>query len=106
MRPGFPGGITFADFEFHSADRVEGNPLHPVCMVAKELTTDLTHRVWRDDLAEMTHAPFPTDESARVVAYSASAEMACFRVLGWPPPFNVLVLFAEFRNLTNGLPLP
>lgn len=106
MRPEFPGGIWIVDFEYHPADRVEGNPPHPVCLVANELASEVTHRVWRDDLAGMERAPFPTDQTALIVAYSASAEMACFRALGWPPPFNVLDLYAEFRNLTNGLPLP
>jgi hypothetical protein len=40
------------------------------------------------------------------VAYYASAEMGCHLALGWPLPENVLDLYAEFRNLTNGLPLP
>jgi hypothetical protein len=39
-------------------------------------------------------------------AYYASAELGCYRALGWPTPERVLDLFAEFRNLTNGLPTP
>ncbi|WP_114652603.1 hypothetical protein [Polynucleobacter necessarius] len=39
-----------------------------------------------------------------MVAYFASAEMACFKALGWPMPKNILDLYAEFRNKTNGLP--
>src|SRR5208337_2448133 len=43
---------------------------------------------------------------ALFVAYYASAELGCYLALGWPFPANVLDLYAEFRNLTNGLPTP
>ena len=38
-----------------------------------------------------------------LVAYYASAELGCFRALGWPQPKYVLDLFTEFRARTNGL---
>jgi hypothetical protein len=37
---------------------------------------------------------------------NASAELGCFRVLGWPMPVNILDLFIEFRDRTNGLTTP
>jgi DNA polymerase I len=40
------------------------------------------------------------------IAYYASAELGCFRALGWPMPVNVLDLFTEFRDRTNGLTTP
>ena len=40
------------------------------------------------------------------VAYYASAELGCYRVLGWPMPERVLDLFVEFRARTNGLATP
>ena len=40
------------------------------------------------------------------MAYYASAEIGCHLALGWPIPTNVLDLYVEFRNLTNGLRLP
>jgi len=106
MMPAFTGGVWFADFEFHAAGLVEGNSLQTVCLVASELTSGTTIRLWQDELHAMPHPPFPVDESALCVAYMASAEMACFQALGWPPPANVLDLYAEFRNLTNGMRLP
>src|SRR4029077_15397599 len=36
----------------------------------------------------------------------ASAELGCYRALGWPTPPCILDLFTEFRNLTNGRQLP
>ncbi len=35
-------------------------------------------------------------------AFFASAEFGCFLELGWPLPHNVLDLYAEHRNETNG----
>jgi hypothetical protein len=37
------------------------------------------------------------------VAYYASAELGCHKALGWPMPINILDLFTEFRELTNGI---
>ena len=34
------------------------------------------------------------------------AEVGCHLALGWPVPANVLDLYVEFRNLTNGKQLP
>jgi DNA polymerase I len=50
--------------------------------------------------------PFPIGTDALFVAYYASAELGCFRSIGWPMPANVLDLFVEFRNRTNGLATP
>lgn len=99
-------GIWCMDFEFHAAGRRAGNALHPVCLVATELNSGAVIRVWQNELRAMPRPPFPVSEGALSVAYMASAEMACFQALGWPPPANVLDLYVEFRNLTNGLPLP
>jgi DNA polymerase-1 len=41
-----------------------------------------------------------------IVAFYASAELGCFRALGWRPPLFVLDLFTEFRARTNGYSLP
>ena len=50
--------------------------------------------------------PFPIDDDTLFVAYFASAEIGCFLALGWPVPTRILDLYTEFRNATNGLPLP
>jgi len=44
--------------------------------------------------------------SALFVAFYASAEFSCFIELGWGRPVNILDLYVEFRNATNGLTLP
>src|SRR5262249_2434399 len=53
-----------------------------------------------------TTPPFPIGSDALFVAFYASAELGCFRALGWPMPANVLDLFVEFRDRTNGLMTP
>jgi DNA polymerase I len=89
------------DFEFVAESGAR--PL-PVCMVARELGTNRLLRLWQDELA--AGPPFPINDDVLFVAYFASAEIGCFLELGWPVPARVLDLFAEFRNATNGMPLP
>jgi DNA polymerase I len=102
--------IVVADFEFdfgghdsfEAASRSGERP-RPVCMVAKELRTGQEWRLWRGEFGTMP--PFPIGPDALFVAFYASAELGCFRALGWPKPANILDLFTEFRDRTNGLAL-
>jgi DNA polymerase I len=95
--------VVAADFEFEFGGHA-GNRPRPVCMVAKDLRTGQTWRLWRGEFD--TVPPFPIGADALFVAYYASAELSCFRALSWPMPVNVLDLFVEFRNRTNGLSTP
>jgi hypothetical protein len=95
--------VWLVDFEFHQP---EGHRPQPICMVARELHTGRILRVWYDDLGGMSTPPFPVSSDALLVAYYASAELGCFIALDWPMPARILDLFAEFRCLTNGLPIP
>ena len=91
------------DFEFSAPS---GERPSVVCLVAWELGTGRKLQIWKDELMGMEHPPYAVDRNALFVAYYASAEMGCHLSLGWPLPVNVLDLFTEFRNATNGLPLP
>jgi len=103
--------IVAADFEFefggHSsfedASRAGERP-RPVCMVARDLITGQTWKLWRGEFGSAP--PFPIGPDALFVAFYASAELGCFRALGWPMPANILDLFTEFRDRTNGLQTP
>ena len=103
--------IVVADFEFNfgghnsfeEASRSGERP-HPVCMVAKELRSGQTWRLFEGKFPPTP--PFPIGPDALIVAFYASAELGCFRALGWPMPANILDLFAEFRDRTNGLATP
>ena len=95
--------VYAVDFEFSAAS---GERPVPICLVAKEFRTGDTIHLWGDDLCRRTEAPYSTDSDTLFVAYYASAEVGCHDVLRWPLPARVLDLFAEFRNVTNGLPTP
>jgi DNA polymerase I len=88
------------DFEF---DAPPGERPIPVCMVARELRTGQTIRLWQDQFT--LAPPFPTGCDSVAIAFFAGSDLGCFRALGWPMPVNLLDLFVEFRNRTNGLPL-
>jgi hypothetical protein len=96
----FPAGVWACDFEFNGGD---GERPNPVCMVARDLITGNTFRLWRDELRCFDYAPFPTGPDALFVAFYASAELGCFISLGWPAPTNILDLYVEQRWRTNGL---
>ena len=89
------------DFEFRAPP---GHNPEPLCMVAKELLSGRIIRLWQDELRAAASPPFDTGPNILFVAYYASAEIGCHLALGWDIPVNILDLFTEFRNLTNGLP--
>lgn len=93
--------IIVADFEFRGAP---GERPEPVCMVAHEVRSGRTIRLWGDELFSST-CPYSTAIDTLFIAYYASAEMGCHLALGWPMPKNVLDLYAEFRTQTNGMNL-
>ena len=95
--------VIAADFEFEFGGHAGNRPC-PVCMVAKDLRTGQEWRLWRGEFNTMP--PFPIGPEALFVAFYASAELGCFKALGWPMPANVLDLFVEFRNFLNGLTTP
>ena len=94
--------VWAVDFEFTAPP---GGRPGPVCMVAIELRSGRTIRMWKDELSALPAAPFDTGSQSLFVAYYASAEIGCFQALGWKLPERVLDLFAEFRAETNGTTL-
>jgi hypothetical protein len=93
--------VVVVDFEFTAA---AGNRPAPVCFVAHELRSKRRFRVWRDQFG--LTPPYARGPDVLFVAYYASAELGCYRVLGWPMPERILDLFTEFRARTNGLHTP
>jgi hypothetical protein len=103
--------IIVADTEFNfgghaSADDAarSGERPHPVCLVARDLRRGQEWRLWEGEFGPLP--PFPIGPDSLFVAFYASAELGFFRALGWPMPINVIDLFVEFRNRTNGLHTP
>ena len=93
--------VVVADFEFAVTP---GDRPVPLCLVAHELRSGRRFRVWKDQFGSAP--PYATGPDVLFVAYYASAELSCLRVLGWPMPARILDLFCEFRWHTNGLKTP
>ena len=90
--------VVMVDTEFATTP---GNRPRPVCLVAHELRSGRRFRIWQDQFGPVP--PYATGPDVLFVAYYASAELGCYRVLGWPMPERILDLFSEFRACTNGL---
>jgi DNA polymerase family A len=88
--------VVLADAEFTN---MPGERPGPVCWVARELRSGRTFRIFQDQFGSAP--PWASGPDVLFVAYYASAELGCYRALGWPMPERVLDLFVEFRNHTN-----
>ncbi|APG24257.1 DNA polymerase [Syntrophotalea acetylenica] len=88
--------VVDAEYRQHGGEQ----PM-PHCIVAKRINSGQVTRIWMEE-GQPAPPPFygPND---LIITYLASAELNCFRALGWAMPTHVLDLFAEFRNHTNGL---
>jgi hypothetical protein len=93
--------VVAVDFEFTATP---GERPLPVCLVAHELRSGRRFRLLHDQLGSVP--PYATGPDVLFIAYFASAELGCYRALGWRMPERILDLYIEFRNLTNGLPKP
>src|SRR5262245_32530775 len=93
--------IVLVDTEFETG--IGERPV-PVCIVAMELRSGRTFRIFRGEFGAAP--PYATGHDVLFVAYYASAELGCYRALGWSMPERILDLFCEFRDRTNGLPTP
>src|SRR6516164_719544 len=91
--------VVLVDFEFEV--RPGERPV-PVCLVAHEFKSGRRFRLLAEQLG--SGPPYAHGPGVLFVAYYASAELGCYRALGWPMPEHVLDLFCEFRCRTNGLP--
>jgi hypothetical protein len=91
--------IVVADFEYSCPP---GERPAPVCLVAHELKSGRRYRLWQEEL-KTSAPPYAGGADVLFVSYYASAELGCYRSLGWAPPLRILDLYAEFRNLTNGV---
>jgi hypothetical protein len=104
--------IVAVDCEFHfgghktfeEATRSGERP-RPVCLVAKDLRTGQTWKLFANEFR--SELPFPTGTETCLVAFYASAEFGCFeaRECNLKNTF-ILDLFTEFRAHTNGHPTP
>jgi hypothetical protein len=91
--------VWLVDTEFGGG---AGDPQEPRCLVAHEVFSGATIRMWEDEMRGATCPPYSISSDILLVAYYASAEFGCHLPLGWGLPENVIDLYAEFRVLTNG----
>ena len=71
--------IWCADFEFGVQP---GERPTPVCLVARELRSGELIHVWQDELRRLDRPPYGVGPDDLFVAFFASAELGCHRVLG------------------------
>jgi len=91
--------VVLADFEFGAAST---HRPEVVCLVAHELHSGRTIRLWRDEMGSAP--PYDTGPDTLFIAFFASAELDCHRALGWSIPTRIIDLYCEFRDRFNGLP--
>jgi DNA polymerase I len=91
--------IWHVDFEY----RENANHLPvPVSMVAIEEHSGASIVLRRDQLLQLSKAPFGTGPDDLMVAYAGNAELSAFMTLGLPFPVNVLDLYVETIAAING----
>jgi hypothetical protein len=96
------GTIVVCDFEYE----VEAGDLpNPLCMVAYVLDEHLRHvrtiRLLRSEFG--SSPPFAIGPNTLFVAYSAWAEMTCFKVLRWPFPVHIFDQHTAYLAASNVL---
>jgi hypothetical protein len=94
--------IVIADFEYEVSP---GNLPKVLCLVAYVLDENLQHvriiRQWHGEFG--TAPPFDTSDDTLFVAYSAWAELTCFKVLGWKFPKHIFDLHTAYLAASNVL---
>lgn len=75
--------VIAVDFEYSAPD---GERPTVICIVARDLSSGETWRLFEDQLAGTNAPPYPIGKDTLVVAYYASAEMNCHLALGWALP--------------------
>jgi hypothetical protein len=92
--------IVVCDFEYEAAP---GDLPDVLCMVVYVLDENCRHvrtiRLWRGEFA--LAPPFDTGPDTLFVAYSAWAEMTCFRVLGWNFPIYIFDQHTAYLAASN-----
>src|SRR4029453_6930447 len=94
--------VWVVDFEFYAPT---GERPTPLCLAARELFSRRLRTCWLQDLAPPS-CPWSVGADVLLVAYYASAEIGCCLTLVWPSPVRLLDLYAEFRCVTSGRPVP
>src|SRR5215813_15653780 len=96
------GRVVVLDFEYEIDTYLLPNVL---CLVAYVLDENLRHvrtiRLWRGEFGSMP--PFDIGSDTLIIAYSAWAEMTCFKVLDWKFPVHIFDLHTAYLAASNVL---
>ena len=71
--------IWLVDFEFAAPS---GAVPEVRCLVAHEIYSGRTIRLWADEIGDLAEPPYAINEQSLFVAYYASAEIGCHLALG------------------------
>lgn len=93
--------VWVIDFEYYAPS---GELPKPICCVAKELFTNRVERLWLWE-TESIQPEFLSHGPALLVSFYAPAELLVFEDLGWRFAGQIVDVYAECRNLTNGQPI-
>jgi DNA polymerase I len=77
----------------------DGDRITPLALVAVEMRTGRTVRLWQGELGPAP--PYRLDPDVLVVSYMATAEMGFHLAAGWGQPACLLDCYTEFRHHTN-----
>lgn len=91
--------VWIMDTEYIARD---GDRPIPVCVVARELHTGVTHRHWIEQPNQLRSPAYGLGDDCLLVAYSCLGDLQVHLGLGWELPTWVVDLHAEFRNWANG----
>ena len=76
-----------------------GDATTPLCLVALEMRTGRTIRLWQDEFGPFP--PYRLDAGALIMGYMISAEFGSHIALGWGRPACALDPYIEFRHHVN-----
>jgi hypothetical protein len=77
----------------------DGDLITPLCLVAYEMRSGRTVRLWQDEFNRFP--PYRLDSDALIVGYMLSAEFGTHIALGWGEPARALDAYLEFRHFAN-----
>ena len=96
--------VWCTDFEYYSGrgltnGGVDGDPITPLCVVAHEVRTGRTIRLWQDELGPFP--PYRLDAGALIISYGLAAEFSCHLSKSFGEPARAIGALVEFRHCTN-----
>lgn len=77
----------------------DGDQITPLCLVAYEMRTGRTIRLWQDEFGPFP--PYRLDAGALIISYLLTAEFGTHLALGWGEPARALDAYVEYRHYVN-----